>query len=81
MLQICVRNYLEDLKKKQMNGQQIRNSITTARQYAERKGKTLTYELSSGVIELSGRFDQYLDRLNGGFTQDQLAQDEGSRRA
>ncbi len=69
-----MRDHLEDLKEEQMNGRQIKNGITTARQYAEWKGKTLTYEHLS---EVSGRFD----RLNGGFTQDQLAQDEGLRLA
>ncbi len=76
-----MRDHLEDLKEEQMNGRQTKNGIPTARQYAEWKGKTLTYEHSSDVIEVSGRFDQDLDRLNGGFTQDQLAQDEGLRLA
>ncbi|KAF2187037.1 P-loop containing nucleoside triphosphate hydrolase protein [Zopfia rhizophila CBS 207.26] len=55
----------------------IRNGITTARQYAEWKGTMLTYEHLNDVIEVSGRFDKYLDKLNGGFTQDQLVEDEG----
>lgn len=41
----------------------------------------LTYQHLSDFIEVSGRFDKYLDRLNGGFTQDQLAEDEGLRLA
>ena len=76
-----LRDHLEDLKEEKMNGRQIRNAITTARQYAEWKGNTLTYEHLRDVIEVSGRFDKYLDRLNGGFTQDQLAEDEGLRLA
>ena len=76
-----LRDHLEDLKEENMNGRQIRNAITTARQYAEWKGNKLTYKHLSDVIEVSGRFDKYLDRLNGGFTQDQLAEDEGLRLA
>lgn len=76
-----MRDHLEDLKEEKMNGRQIRSAITTARQYAEWKGKTLTYKHLSDVIEVSGRFEKYLDRLNGGFTQDQLAEDEGLRLA
>ena len=76
-----LRDHLEDLKEVKMNGREIRNAITTARQYAEWKGSTLTYKHLSDVIEVSGRFDKYLDRLNGGFTQDQLAEDEGLRLA
>ena len=64
-----------------MNGRQIRNAITTARQYAEWQGKTLRYEHLQDVIEVSGRFDQYLDRLNGGYTDDELAEEEGLRLA
>ena len=76
-----LRDHLEDLKEEKMNGRQIRNAITTARQYAEWKGKTLTYEHLRDVIEVSGRFDKYLDRLNGGLTQDELAEDDGLRLA
>ena len=76
-----LRDHLEDLKEEKMNGRQIRNAITTARQYAEWKKSTLTYEHLKDVIEVSGRFDKYLDKLNGGFSQDQLAEDEGLRLA
>ena len=74
-----LRDHLEDLKKEKMNGRQIRNAITTARQYAQWKGSVLTYEHLSDVIEVSGRFEKYIDRLHGGFTQDQLAEDDGLR--
>ena len=74
-----LRDHLEELKEEKLNGRQIRNAITTARQYAEWKGKTLNYSHLQDVIEVSGRFDKYLDRLNGNYTQDQLAQEEGWR--
>ena len=76
-----LRDNLDALKEEKMNGRQIRNAITTARQYAQWKGKTLTYEHLRDVIDVAGRFDKYLDKLNGGFDDDQLAQDEGLRLA
>lgn len=74
-----LRNNLHMLKEEQMNGRQIRNTITTARQYAMWKKTTLTYEHLKDVIDISGRFDKYLNQLNGGMTQDQLAVEEGLR--
>jgi ATPase family associated with various cellular activities (AAA) len=74
-----LKDHLEELSKDKMNGRQIRNAITTARQYAQWKKAVLTYAHLKDVIEISGRFDLYLDKLNGGYTQDQLAEDEGLR--
>ncbi|TGJ82867.1 hypothetical protein E0Z10_g5894 [Xylaria hypoxylon] len=74
-----LRDHLVELKEEEMNGRQIRNAITTARQYAKWKGETLTHAKLKDVIEVAGRFDKYLDRLNRGLTQDQLAEDEGLR--
>ena len=74
-----LQDHLEELAKFEMNGRQIRNVITTARQYAEWKGKKLDYECLKDVIEISGKFDTYLTKLRGGFTYDQIAEDEGFR--
>ncbi|KAI0534775.1 hypothetical protein GGR58DRAFT_43234 [Xylaria digitata] len=74
-----LRDHLVELKEEEMNGRQIRNAITTARQYAKWKGETLTYAKLKDVIEVAGRFDKYLDKLHRGLTQDQLAEDEGLR--
>ncbi|KAF2792274.1 P-loop containing nucleoside triphosphate hydrolase protein [Melanomma pulvis-pyrius CBS 109.77] len=74
-----LQDHLEDLSKFEMNGRQIRNVITTARQYAEWKGEKLSFEYLKDVIEISGKFDTYLTKLRGGFTYDQIAGDEGLR--
>jgi len=74
-----LKDHLEQLAEHKMNGRQIRNAITTARQYAQWKKTVLTYSHLKDVIEISGRFDLYLDKLHGGYTQDQLAEDEGLR--
>ena len=73
-----LRAHLNELKEERMNGRQIRNAITTARQYAEWKGTVLTYPLLKDVIEVSGRFDRYLDTLNG-MEGDEIAAEEGLR--
>lgn len=62
-----------------MNGREIRNAITTARQYAKFEGKELNYELLQEIVEIAGRVDTYIEKLNGGYSQDQLAEDEGLR--
>ncbi|KAI1122575.1 hypothetical protein F5Y10DRAFT_71376 [Nemania abortiva] len=74
-----LRDHLYDLKEEEMNGRQIRNAITSARQYAKWKGETLTYAKLKDVIEVAGRFDKYLVKLHKGLTYDQLAEDEGLR--
>lgn len=76
-----LRDHLDVLKDEKLNGRQIRNIITTTRQYARWKEATLTYDCLKDVIEVSGRFDTYLDQLHGGYTQDELAQDDGLRLA
>lgn len=76
-----LRDHLHDLQDVKMNGRQIRNVITTARQYAKWKNEILNYEYMKDVIEISGRFDEYLDKLNRGITADAIAEDEGLRLA
>jgi hypothetical protein len=74
-----LQDHLEELTKFEMNGRQIRNVITTARQYAEWKEMKLDYNCLKDVIEISGKFDTYLTKLRGGMTYDQIAEDEGFR--
>ncbi|KAJ6037117.1 hypothetical protein N7540_001396 [Penicillium herquei] len=76
-----LRDNLHLLKEEKMNGRQIRNVITTARQYAKWKKEPLTYEYMKDVIEISCRFDGYLSKLRGGFSDDEIAQDDGLRLA
>lgn len=73
-----LRNHLHDLKNEKLNGRQVRNIITTARQYARWKKTTLTYQHLKEVIRVSGRFDDYLDKLQG-LTPDQIAKEDGIR--
>ncbi|KAI1198056.1 P-loop containing nucleoside triphosphate hydrolase protein [Nemania serpens] len=74
-----LRDNLSDLMKEEMNGRQIRNALTSARQYAKWKKEKLTYAKLKEVVEVAGRFDKYLVELHKGLTHDQLAEDEGLR--
>ncbi|KAI9644661.1 hypothetical protein NHQ30_006685 [Ciborinia camelliae] len=65
-----LKDHLEQLSENKMNGREIRNAITTARQYAKFEGKVLNYELSQEIIGIAGRFDTYIEKLDGGYSQD-----------
>ncbi len=76
---------INNLSKEEMNGRQIRNAITTARQYAEFKDKPLNYEVIKKVITVAGRFDRYLHdvkkarKVKDGTDDDKIARDAGAR--
>jgi hypothetical protein len=76
---------INKLSKEEMNGRQIRNAITTARQYADFKDKPLNYEVIKKVITIAGRFDRYLHdvkkarRVKNGNDDDEIARDAGAR--
>ncbi|OPB41404.1 AAA family ATPase [Trichoderma guizhouense] len=75
---------IEQLASRAMNGREIRNAITTARQYArwerqQDQGFKLNHKVMKEVIETAGEFDEYINTLNGGLTQEQLAKEDGIR--
>lgn len=51
---------LEDLKDVKMNGREIRNAITTARQLAKFRNERLNYENLKKSIKVSRRFDRFV---------------------
>ncbi|KAJ5383953.1 ATPase AAA-type core [Penicillium concentricum] len=57
---------LDVLQREKLNGRQIRNAITTARQYAKWKREVLTYDHLKDVIEVSAKFDDYLENIHRG---------------
>lgn len=71
--------YLTELAKEEMNGRQIRNAITTARQLAKFKRVKMSYTHLKHVIKVSSRFDKYLKQVKDGYTDDQVARGEGIR--
>lgn len=70
---------LDELANHELNGRQIRNIITTARQLAKFRGKTLNYGLLEEVISLSGKFDEYFRKLNENQSDEQIARSDGIR--
>jgi hypothetical protein len=71
--------HVKDLAKQEMNGRQIRNAITTARQLAIYKGMKMNYENLKHVIEVAGKFDKYLFELHEELDDNQIAREYGVR--
>lgn len=74
-----IERHLADLAEHKMNGRQIRNCITTARQLARFKGDSMTYRHLKHVITVSNKFDTYLQSVRCDFTDDEMAREEGIR--
>ena len=66
-------DHIDDLAAHGMNGRQIRNVITTARQLAKYRGQILDFELLDHVIRISGKFDTYLKEVKKGLSDDEIA--------
>ncbi|KAL2795692.1 P-loop containing nucleoside triphosphate hydrolase protein [Aspergillus keveii] len=71
--------YIGELADQEMNGREIRNAITTSRQLAKFKGKSMSYADLRHVLDVSRRFDTYLSSLKEGLTDDDIARDSGIR--
>lgn len=76
---VNLRKYLNDLAHQEMNGRQIRNAITTARQLALYKREMMDYNHLKHVIEVAGKFDRYLFELHEQVDDNQIAHDDGIR--
>lgn len=71
--------FLSELAEKEMNGRQIRNAITTARQLARFKNTKMSSIHLRNVIKVSKKFDDYLEKVQDGHTDDQIAREDGIR--
>lgn len=56
-------DHLLELAKHGMNGRQIRNAITTARQLAQFDDEKLSYTQLKQVINVSAKFEEYLKQF------------------
>ena len=72
-------NHVEVLAKEPLNGREIRNAITTARQLALYKKKPFSYAHVRHVINVVGKFQQYVKNLREGYSADEIARSEGIR--
>jgi len=71
--------HLADLAKEEMNGRQIRNAITAARQLAMYKEVQMDYGHLKHVIEVAGKFDRYLFELHEEVDDNQIMREDGVR--
>ena len=70
-----LRDHLDELAKPPLNGRQIRNSVTLARQLSQHEGKLLVYEHLEDVIQTQATFDDFVKTLNDNFTDDERARE------
>lgn len=69
---------LDDLAGKDLNGRQIRNVLTTARQLAIFRKERLDYDHLEQALSVSSDFNEYLTRMQG-HTDEQRMRDTGLR--
>ncbi|KAK7728672.1 hypothetical protein SLS63_006533 [Diaporthe eres] len=74
-----INNEIEVLAKAELNGRQIRNAISTARELATYQREPMGYEHLKIVIKEAEKFDEYLLELNEYFTADQIQRDKKER--
>ena len=71
--------YIPELAAHEMNGRQIRNAITSARELAQYKGKDMSYKHLQHVIGVANKFDAYLKTVKEGLSDDTIARSGGLR--
>ncbi|CAG8962268.1 hypothetical protein HYFRA_00005323 [Hymenoscyphus fraxineus] len=74
-----LKKHLDDLAKEEMNGRQIRNAITTARQLAMYKEVQMNYGHLKHVIKVAGEFDRYLFQLHEEVDDNDIMRFDGVR--
>ncbi|KAJ4110292.1 hypothetical protein NW768_012052 [Fusarium equiseti] len=74
-----IRQHLDTLAKPPLNGREIRNMISTARQLATFREERLAYGHLEACIAESNKFDQYIKTLKHGFSADQIKKDQQER--
>lgn len=73
-----IRSHLDELSEEEMNGRQIRNALTTARQLAIYKKERLKWGHLEQAINVATDFNRYLQRVQG-HTDEQWAREEKLR--
>ncbi len=73
-----LKRHLDDLTERDLNGRQIRNVLTTARQLATFRNERLDWEHLEQALSVSADFHKYLQYLQG-HTNEQRAKDIGLR--
>lgn len=68
-----IKEKLPELSKEALNGREIRNAVSTARQLAMFNGEPVGYKHLQTVISEMKKFDEYATDLQGGLTDDEVA--------
>lgn len=74
-----IDSYMEELAAYEMNGRQIRNAITTARQLAQFKGRPMSFGHLRHVITVASKFEKYSKAVHEQLSDDEIARGEGIR--
>lgn len=74
-----IRAHISELSERNLNGREIRNAISTARQLAMYKGEPMKYNHLERVIKETSKFEHYITELNKGFSSDEIRKDKGER--
>lgn len=74
-----LRAHLDELAGHNLNGRQIRNAVTTARQLALYRKEKMDYGHLNHVIKVAQKFEGYLLQVHEGTTDDQMAREDGLR--
>lgn len=70
---------IDQLADVELNGREIRNVISTARQLAMFRKKKMGYEHLRAALAEVVKFEEYLLELREGFSADDIAKSEGAR--
>jgi uncharacterized protein (UPF0335 family) len=74
-----IKAHLDELAAPGLNGREIRNAISTARQLAMFHREPMQFRHLKSVIGEAKKFDDYLLELRGGLTADQIQWDKMER--
>lgn len=73
-----LESHIDDLASVDMNGRQIRNAMTTAKQLSMYKKQTLEFEHLEEVLKTAGDFNRYIEKVHG-HQDDKWAREGGLR--
>lgn len=74
-----IRRHIPELAQTNLNGREIRNAISTARQLAVYREQPLGYKHITSVIGEAKKFDEYLKELKHGYSADDISHGQGVR--
>ncbi|KAF5638790.1 AAA family ATPase [Fusarium tjaetaba] len=74
-----LRKHLGELSQADLNGREIRNALSIARQLALYRQEALQFHHLKDVMDEAKKFDDYLNEINDGFSADDICRDRRER--